>query len=809
MPLARADSWYAFRFPVAEDTLASSVAVASYADDALNITTPKQRFRASGGWWTLFLALAVLLSMSGALYSAGWSEGLDLVQAAVVAGALVGLLLALTRWDGLFAALYSFLVSIVVIATLLNRGFFPDLSLHDAIMAIVQRNVAWLTALIYRTPAADNLIFVIQLCLLGWWLSFFAIWSLYRHQHVLQAVIPAGFGLLVVVYYSPMALSGYLVVYLVSVVLLAISVELARNETRWRIFHIRYAPDIYWDFLKAGLVFAVAITALAWIVPSDMGQATMERILRPIDPQWRQFEQTWSRMYQSLRYQGPAIRTTKFGKSMGLGGEVNLTDRPIFEAEIGRRVYWRGASFDMYTGRGWQNTDDELVIIERNQALGEPPITMYGEITATIRPLETDQDAIFGPPQPVRVSVPTNADASRVTKQGELSISMLRSRVPFNRGSTYQVVSGMSAAPLAELQAAGTAYPEWVRDRFLQLPDEFPSSVRKLAESVTANHDTPLDKAIAVENFLRGYKYNQQIDAPPPDADAVEHFLLKSKEGYCDYYASAMVTMLRSVGVPARFVVGYTPGDYIQPEELMPMTSGTYRVLERNAHAWPEVYFPQYGWIQFEPTASEPLLARPVVQTTTPTPSAPRGPDDRNPNEDLLPDRGDLRPTGPVTLDPPAIRWLRSSWPGLALAVALLALISGALLLFRWRRQVFFQSPEILARLFDVLSQWAARLRVSWLPSQTPLERAAAFNEMVPEAGPAVDRLANLFVAKYYGRATPSSEDVSGLVKDWGRLEPSLWKRWGVQAAHMDRLRKALRRSKPGNDSPRIRPTGL
>jgi transglutaminase-like putative cysteine protease len=762
----------------------------------------------------LFLALAVLLSMSGALYSAGWSEGLDLVQAAVVAGALVGLLLALTRWEGLFAAFYSFLVSIVVVVTLLSRGFFPDLGMHDAIVSIALRNVAWLTALLNRAPAADNLIFVIQLCLLGWWLSFFAIWSLYRHQHVLQAVIPAGIGLLVVIYYSPLALSGYLVVYLVSVVLLAISVELARNETRWRIFHIRYAPDIYWDFLKAGLVFAVAVTALAWVAPSDMGRATMERILRPIDPQWRQFEETWSRMYQSLRYQGPAIRTTKFGKSMGLGGQVNLTDRPIFEADIGRRVYWRGASFDMYTGRGWQNTDDELVIIERNEALGEPPITMYGEITATIRPLETEQDAIFGAPQPIRVSVPTNADASRITKEGDLSISMLRSRVPFNRGSSYQVVSGMSAAPLAELQAAGTVYPEWVRDRFLQLPDEFPTSVRNLAQSVTANHDTPLDKAIAVENFLRGYKYNQQIDAPPPDVDAVEYFLLTSKEGYCDYYASAMVTMLRSVGVPARFVVGYTPGDYIQPpEELMHMTTGigTYRVLERNAHAWPEVYFPQYGWIQFEPTASEPLLTRPVEQTFTPTPTAPLGGDNGNPNdnEDLLPDRGDQGPSGPVTLDPPAIRWLRSNWPMLPLTTGLLALIVGALLLLRRRRQAFFQSPELLARLFDVLSHWAARLRVSWLPSQTPLERAAAFNETVPEAGPAVDRLANLFVAKYYGRATPSSEDMSGLVKDWGRLEPSLWRRWGVQSARMDRLRKALRRPKPGNDPRRIRPTGL
>ena len=130
----------------------------------------------------------------------------------------------------------------------------------------------------------------------------------------------------------------------------------------------------------------------------------------------------------------------------------------------------------MYTGRGWQNTDDDLVIIERNEALGEPPITMYGEITATIRPLETDQDAIFGAPQPIRVSVPTNADASRITKEGELSISMLRSRVPFNRGSYYQVVSGMSAAPLAELQNAGTVYPDWVRVAFSNCRTSFPAA---------------------------------------------------------------------------------------------------------------------------------------------------------------------------------------------------------------------------------------------------------------------------------------------------------------------------------------------
>lgn len=762
--------------------MTSQVAVAPRWDEEIVATTPRQRFRLGGGWWTLLLALAVLLSMGGALYATGWSEGLDLVQMAILAGALLGALLALTRWSGAFSALYSFLASIVVIVSLLNSGFFPDASLHDAVAAIVQRNVSWFAALFNRAPAADNLIFVIQLCLLGWWIGHFAIWSLFRHQQVMHAVIPAGIGVLVIVYYSPLNLTGYLIVYLMSVLLLSISVELARNQARWQVFHIRYAPDIFWDFLKAGLVFVVLVTAMAWLAPSGLGRATMERLSRPFDATWHRVEETWSRMYSSLHYQGPAVRTTKFGKSMSLGGPVQLTDRPIFNVDVGRRSYWRGAVFDLYTGQSWQNTDDDLIIIERNVPIGEPQITLYGEITATIVPLEPEQDVIFGAPQPLRVSVPTNAEASRIVGGNALHVSLLRSRVPFGRDGYYQVTSAVSVAPQEVLRKAGAAYPQWVRDRYLQVPGEFPERVRQLAQSVTAKSENAYDKASAIEEYLRGYDYNQSIEAPPPDVDAVEHFLFTSKEGYCDYYASAMTMMLRSVGVPARFVVGYTPGELIQTEDMLQMgiQSQSYQVLERNAHAWPEVYFPEYGWIQFEPTASEPLLVRPVpVQATpSPTPSGATGGDMGNQDEDLLPDRlGDV-PQGAVQLDPPAIRWLRANWLKLLAGILGAAIIAGAALAVHWRRQTFFRSPELLVRLFDVLGSWATRLRIQWFDSQTPLERAAAFNQQVPEAEPAVDRLAGLFVAQRYGRLQPSPDTVSVLVDDWVRLEPSLWKHW-------------------------------
>lgn len=781
--------------------MTSHIAIAPRWDEAIIATAPRQRFQLGGGWWTFLLTLTLLLSMAGALYTAGWSEGLDLVQGAVVTGALAGLLLALTRWSGLFGAVYSFAVSIPVTVNLLHWGFFPELSLHDAISNIMQRSSDWLVALLNRGPAADNLIFVMQLCLLGWWISHFAIWSLFRHQQVIHAVIPAGVGLLVVVYYSTLNLTGYLIVYLMAVVLLAMSVELARNQARWRMFQIRYAPDIFWDFLKAGLIFVVVITAVAWAAPSMAGRATMERVLRPFDAPWRRFEQTWSRMYKSLRYQGPPVRTSKFGKSMGLGGPVNLTDRLIFEAEVGRRSYWRGASFDFYTGQSWQNTDEELIIVERDRPLNEPPFTMYGEITATIRPMETGQDVIFAAPQALRVSVPVNAEASRVTKDGELSVSLLRSRIPIGRDAPYQVVSGLTVAPQEALRKAGAEYPPWVSDRFLQLPEAFPDSVRQVAISVTEPFTNTYDRAVAVEAYLRGFKYNLQIEAPPPDVDAVEYFLFTSKEGYCDYYSTAMVTMLRAVGIPARMVVGYTPGEYLQPDQpedlIMQPISGIYRVLERNAHAWPEVYFPAYGWIQFEPTASEPLLARPTTQSSLPAGGPARPPDRPNPDEldDLMADRQGGAAGNSATADPPAIIWLRANWPQLLALVGALILVVGGWLLMRWRRQVFYRRPELLARFFEVLGRWAARLRIPWGASQTPWERATAFNQAVPEAQPMVGRLAGLFVAERYGREEAGPEVMAGLIEDWERLGPTLWKRWlGLRLASANRLWQMARR---------------
>ncbi len=755
--------------------------------------TYRGRLDHGGGWLTFLLALVMLAAMSQALVEAGWSEGLMAVQAAAWAGVTLGFLLALTRWEGFFPAFYSFIASIPTLVILLRSAMLQGLGVHDAVLELYNRNVAWFTALVSGSPAADNLIFVLQLCLLGWWIGYLAAWSLVRHRRVVQAVIPTGVGLLVNAYYAPMNLGGYVALYLLVVLLLAMRVELARNESRWQLAGMRYAPDILLDFLKAGVIFAFVVTSAAWIMPDVTDYIATEGLLQPLDAPWKRVEDTWGRMYRALQYRGPAPQVTTYGRSLTLGGPVSLTDRPIFQGETPTRTYWRASVFDMYTGKGWENTAADVLTLDRNQALPDPLYSTYIEITVTIRPQEPRQDAVFAPPQPLRVNLPTRADATRLGddksaavpgKAGDAIVAMIRSRITLSPNTPYQVTSAISAASPDQLRGDRTDYPIWVTERYLQLPESLPARVRNRARQLTTLQNNPYDKAVALEEFLRQFTYNQKIAAPPTDADGVDYFLFQLRQGYCDYYASAMVVMLRSVGVPARFVTGYTPGQRLDTTTPGLTPASTYQVVEQNAHAWVEVYFPTYGWIQFEPTASEPQVVRPEPRpTVSPTPSS--GPIGGGTNEedeaDRLRNRGQGGSAGSFTPRSPLARWFEQNWLKLTLILAVAGLAAGYWVWQRRERRAFYSDRNLVFRLFDLLGQWASRLRVPWLPSSTPLERAAVFGAALPEVGEPVARMAGLFAAQQYGRLQPAAEVLTQTAAEWEGLQPALWRGWAAR----------------------------
>lgn len=138
-------------------------------------------------------------------------------------------------------------------------------------------------------------------------------------------------------------------------------------------------------------------------------------------------------------------------------------------------------------------------------------------------------------------------------------------------------------------------------DRYLQLPETLPGRVKELATSITSTSDSLYDKAKSIERYFRlnGFSYNQDMAAiPNGDTDYVDQFLFDTKVGYCDNFSTSMVVLLRSEGIPARWVKGFAPGEIVDRENGTPV----YEVTNNNAHSWVEAYFPNVGWMTFEPT---------------------------------------------------------------------------------------------------------------------------------------------------------------------------------------------------------------
>ena len=148
------------------------------------------------------------------------------------------------------------------------------------------------------------------------------------------------------------------------------------------------------------------------------------------------------------------------------------------------------------------------------------------------------------------------------------------------------------------LQDQGTDYPQWVTDKYLDLPDDLPLRIRVLALTQTAGSTSQFERVVRIREYLRTIAYSQDIEPPPPGSDALEFFLFDQKAGYSDYFGSAMAVLLRAAGVPTRLAIGYGGGDFDQELDA-------YVVREADAHAWTEVYFPDFGWVPFEPTPTK------------------------------------------------------------------------------------------------------------------------------------------------------------------------------------------------------------
>jgi hypothetical protein len=346
----------------------------------------------------------------------------------------------------------------------------------------------------------------------------------------------------------------------------------------------------------------------------------------------------------------------------------------------------------------------------------------------------------------------------------------------------YRVTGSVSIAGEEQLRAAGDDYPDWITQRYLQLPQSVTDQTVQLATDVVTNAGATnaFDKAWAIQQHLReSYQYAENSQRSPDDRDAVDFFLFDKKVGRCEDYAGAMVVMLRSQGIPARLVGGYRTGDERTPE-------GEYLFREKQAHTWVEAFFPGYGWIPFEPTSIEPPFnyegapAEPelpndsVPELTIPTPNpaptfepaveatpAPAVVDADSNGDD--PSFGD-RISGGLT-------WITLGLTGLlAVAMAVFALI------WAWGLRGLKPGAALYAKALRVGRLWGVEPQ----PNMTPREFAQEFGYAVPRAQRAVSVVADLYSAEQYGGIEVSEEARSSGQQAWRSLRSAVlgWRPW-------------------------------
>lgn len=727
------------------------------------------------------LLLFMNLNLAWSLQAAGWSEGLERVLAVAFLSTIAAAAVALSGFRRAFALVYNLVVGAAVVLFNMARLAPEGLEAQERVYHIAQRAWIWLGNALAGAPTVDNLMFVFVLAILVWVLAYSATWAYLRDGRRWLAVLPTGMAMLVNLYYAPPNLGAFFVFYVICAILLVVRATLIEREQEWRQARVYFPLDISFDFMRDGLLFALFVILVAWVLPSSSRGGRLSSWLEPFERPWQQFQQEWSRLFSTLNY-GQARGSSTFGTSLALTGPRVVSDEPVADIKIPINRYYRAVILDTYLSSGWILQDAPGTHLSNDLTLTE----WAGRVVVT-QTVTTYQggNLLLAAPMPIRAGLPADV---RVIPQGDdpeapVELAMVVARNPLDRGESYTMVSAVPNVTIEQLRAAGTDYPDFIRERYLQLPDTVPARVFELAESLAAGLDTPYDIARQIELYLRTYTYNDQIPGPRAGQDAVDYFLFEEKQGYCNYYASAMAVMLRHLGIPARLGTGYATG------ELIPQT-GAYRIRERDAHTWVEVYFPGYGWIEFEPTASEPLLTRPSGEPegAVRAPAVPPLIDDGTLLEEgrtPLPREGAGGDATGFEVTLAALPWRRLL--GLALLLGSLAGIV-TLIGVGWRQlhqPLPTQAPALnavpegfMARLWYQVLRWARRFDLTLSPSQTALEQAAAFGRVIPDIAPEASLLAGLYTRDRFSRHALTPTEAGQAQLAWLRLRLVCRRRW-------------------------------
>lgn len=418
--------------------------------------------------------------------------------------------------------------------------------------------------------------------------------------------------------------------------------QAARLESR---FALR-SRGAGWPFgwlAAAALVSAATVAAGLWLAPKER-----TGVMKPLHAdEWGARFASWS-AGADPGATAPALtaaaRTGYGGDDRVLGGPVRPDDTIAFVARTERLTYWRGALRTVYTGKRWEGGGAS----DRPADEGQTDTIIQEVILSGAAPADrlfAGGDVRQVEEMSARSGRPLAPDGTLVREGGSYVVATpdagdplyyyrLKVAVPHEAvggpGETAASQTGADAKP-EQAESLPASFDPAAFQAELQLPATVPERVKQLARTLVSGLPDDYARAKAIETFLQShYRYRMEM-APVPETavDFADYFLFESKEGYCDYFSTAMVVLLRSAGIPARWVKGYAPGEVAEDGSTTGADPGAaaeaggdaagrmirVTVRNRDAHSWVEAYLPGRGWTLFDPTpsraegAAEPALA--------------------------------------------------------------------------------------------------------------------------------------------------------------------------------------------------------
>jgi transglutaminase-like putative cysteine protease len=647
---------------------------------------------------------------------------------------------------------------------------------YYAIAAMIAALRDWILSIIEGMPVYNEIAISLVWGSVMWVVSIWAGWVLRRHNQPLVSILPSAILLSATLAYTWSG-TAILAPMLFATLLLMAMGNYTKAETSWIASRMDYPEDLSKEFGYTTVGIVVGIVALAIFLPVLSIQNIVNMVHTFTQPQFEGAQpviQSFGLLQNSLPREdiGKALRGGfPRGHLMGSGPELSeqlvMTIKitagiPDIEARsLALPLYWRSLTYDEYTGFGWKSTDIVIHSYKAGQQVLSTDSPYYKVIQQDFRMAGGETRFLYAAGD----ILSADADFKIAYRPTLKYTEILNAHGDFFGASidksTYRVQSLIPVVTEADLRSTQGDYPTWVQERYLPLPDSIPTRVFDLARQITRDDITAYDQARSLEQYLRGFEYTLDVGMPPLTQDMVDYFLFDLRKGYCDYYATAMVVMARGLGIPARLAIGYYRGNYDD-------VNHRYIITEADAHSWVEVYFPQIGWIPFEPTAGRSAIERFQQESEIPS------------------DSEYVHPLGSLAPWFDRFNWDWKLITGLAIGgFALIVIGFSTIENLRFQR---FTPARTLSHLYQRLYRYGHALHAGAKPGATPLEfshdlidrvaflsQGSRFAKLLSPACQDIDRFTDVYTRMLYSQVTLKFDDRKWVINLWRRLRRRLW----------------------------------